>query len=233
MHRLCEDIGPERTIVGEYFRHGQDVFQGRVRLVDSLAKQNFAVGHRLYTHCASDALAGWQTQSPAPLQVALRQRRRIGSYRRRKIAQWINQGRVQPIGELQTLLVFFFGAVVSAGINVDKPPPINSPLWIHRAKSGQTFGQVLLRNWEDWQQNRVVQSVAWPNHRVAEPVGRNRELDRHEWQVLPMEVLELVAVVFAVIFQLIKDAGVGNSWQEVIEDDILIVESNQLLNLPE
>src|SRR2546430_13408278 len=52
-------------------------------------------------------------------------------------------------------------------------------LFRSRAEPGQPFGESRRwrgrgANWENGQKNRIVQTIVWPNHRVAQSVPSNR-----------------------------------------------------------
>ncbi|MGY4330041.1 hypothetical protein ACVWWG_004458 [Bradyrhizobium sp. LB7.2] len=68
---------------------------------------------------------------------------------------------------------------------------------------------------------------------MPEPIGRDRELDRHERIGLPVVVGELAAVVAARGLQFVQHAGMDDAWQEIVQHDVLIVESNALLHVLE
>src|SRR5258708_1551486 len=126
----------------------------------------------------------------------------------------VYQRSVKPIGKLKSLLVFFFGAIVSANIDIDKPSPIDPPMRIHRPETCEALGKLMIRNWKNWEQNLVIQAIRGANHGMAQPVRGDGKFHGHERIILPVKKFQLASIVIARRLQGLDDAGMNDRSEE-------------------
>ncbi len=76
----------------------------------------------------------------------------------------------------------------------------------------------------------VVQAITGSDHGVTQSISRDRELDRHEWRLMPVVELERLLVEMAIGLESLQNRLTDQPGQEVVEDHILVVKAHKLLD---
>src|SRR6266542_2860535 len=121
-----------------------------------------------------------------------------------KVREWMHQRRIKPVRELEPLLLDGRTPVVRPDVDVDKPAPVDPPVGIHGSETGQALWE-LRRYRKDWLQDGIVQPIARPHHRVAQPVRSRRKLHGDEGVVPPAEESEFGRIVSGRSLEIIHD----------------------------
>ena len=125
-------------------------------------------------------------QPPAALQVAQRPgERRVGRDGRRQLPSGLTERGVDAGRRAACAGVAGVGGSSSSpngrDVEVDEAAPVDRPVVGKLPEAGQRWVSDASRTGRSAAASIVVvQPVAGPDHRVAEPVGRHRELHRHE-----------------------------------------------------
>src|SRR6185503_13931706 len=131
---------------------------------------------------------------------------------------------IEPVCKLEPLLLGGSVTIVRADVDVDKPSPVDSPGRIHPPETSKSLWE-LRRDREDGLQDRIVQPIPRPHHRVAQPVRRDRELHRYEGVVPPAEESKFGRVESGPRLEIAQDARMDDAGQEIVEDDELVVKA--------
>src|ERR1700676_4360288 len=206
MHGLRQNIGPQRTVLHEDRAHGGDadrLFPDRGWWINTLANQDVFVVHYRDLHGFGNVLSGRKPKTPPSLEIALRQGRRVGCPGLRPPRERIYDGGIYSVGKLEPFFVFSTSSVVGASVDVDKSPPIDSPVGDHGPKASEIIVEPLglsLGSHENGEQGGVfiIEPVPGPDHGVSQPIRGYRELHRHEGPIFPVEEFQLFYIVLSV-----------------------------------
>src|SRR5215218_11209981 len=211
--RLLEDVVPEGGVVAE----GRGLGRGQ-GLGDEGAEAELLGGQGRDAHHPGHRLAGGQAPGLASEQVEHGQLAARGSQPRREQLQGLGQPGVELAAELR-----------GGAADGDELAPLDGPAVGQPAEAAEVAerpgGDRVVDEGGDVQ-DVVVEVVAGPDHRVAEPECRRRELDRHERLLLGLVEQQLDGGTGGgalVLEDAVDHGGPADPLEEVVHDHPLVV----------
>ena len=211
----------------------------------AVVEPEFLVGQGLDPHAPGHGLPARQSQRDAAQQVEDRKRpsRHVLLVALvRQVGQRIDQQRIEPVGRLRPHELAerqFLGVRRQLAVDMrQEETPVDAPLAGQRPEAVEAADAAATeRHVEDRQslelpgflvRNCATQRIARPDHRMAEAIGRNRELDRHE-RISRRLRLVILQVRLAVVVYGLEHGIADHAPHEIVHHHPLIVPAHDAL----